>query len=89
MMWRHHGAVDRMHGAYGGWWFLALLLVFVLAVAVAVLLMHVLRPAGPTGTPMSDRDSEALEILRRRYASGEIDDEEFQRRVTILGQHRT
>jgi len=85
MMWRHHGAGFRMHDAYGGWWF-ALLILVLLAVAVMVLLAIVFRSTDPTRTSTVDGHSEGLEILRRRYASGEIDDEEFQRRLAILGQ---
>jgi putative membrane protein len=85
MMWRHHGAAFRMHDSYGGWW-VALLMLILLAVAMAVLLAIVFRSTGPARRSSVDGHSEGLEILRRRYASGEIDDEEFQRRVAILGQ---
>ncbi|HEY5629581.1 MAG TPA: SHOCT domain-containing protein [Candidatus Limnocylindrales bacterium] len=37
-------------------------------------------PDGPTGIP----SSEPLEILRQRYARGEIDEEEYERRRKTL-----
>ena len=40
------------------------------------------RSSGMTGTPSAD---DPLEILRRRYAAGEIDDEEYARRRKTLG----
>jgi putative membrane protein len=40
------------------------------------------RPGGMTGMPSAD---DPLEILRRRYAAGEIDDEEYARRRKTLG----
>lgn len=36
------------------------------------------RPPEPTGGPS------AIEILRRRYATGELSDEEFERRLRVL-----
>ncbi len=33
-----------------------------------------------------DRDTDALAVLKRRYAAGEIEDEEFQRRRQTLMQ---
>ena len=38
---------------------------------------------GANGHP-APRSEDALEILRQRYARGEIDDEEYQRRRTML-----
>jgi uncharacterized membrane protein len=85
MMWRHHGSAYPMHDAYGGWWFLALVVVVLLAAAVAVLLTLVLRLERPVSTPSSPRRDEldAFAILRR-YATGEIDDEEARRRMAAL-----
>ena len=40
------------------------------------------RPTGMTGMPSAD---DPFEILRRRYAAGEIDDEEYARRRKTLG----
>lgn len=40
-------------------------------------------PAEPSA-PSSDRAPDALEELKRRYAAGEIDDDEFERRLERL-----
>lgn len=58
------------------WGLIALALLVVLILAIVWLLRALFRPAGHAGQP---RD-EAEDVLRRRYASGEIDEEEYQRR---------
>jgi len=74
----------HMWGAWHGWFlgpiFMVLLLVG--AIAVAVLLVRWLGPhhgpAGPAGrTP--------LDILKERFARGEIDKVEFEERRRVLG----
>ena len=74
-------------------WIVLVLLVWVGIVALIVLgLRWLLRSApGDSGSggarppAASARPDDALEILRQRYARGEIDDEEFERRRRTLG----
>lgn len=72
----------------GGWslfgGILALIFVLAAVAAVTLLVAWLIRrgPATPGGAPRGGQ--EAGEILRRRYASGDIDDEEFRRRLTAL-----
>lgn len=40
--------------------------------------------AGAASGPAAPRPDDPLEILRQRYARGEIDDEEYERRRTTL-----
>lgn len=54
------------------WWFLLIVLVIVLA-----------RPLFKTNKQESDNET-PLEILKRRYADGEIDQEEFEKRKKDL-----
>ena len=54
------------------WWFLLIALVIVLA-----------RPLFKTNQQESDKET-PLEILKRRYADGEIDQEEFEKRKKDL-----
>ena len=67
----------------GGWhmWWMAASWIVSLAVLIAImwLLMKAAHGAGPTVT----EESPEL-ILKRRYARGEIDTEEYQRRLTDL-----
>lgn len=44
------------------------------------------RPAAPPPPPPPP-DSQAELLLAGRYARGEIDDEEYQRRLTVLRTH--
>jgi putative membrane protein len=70
----------------GGWGFLgpfSMLLFFGVAVAVVVLLVRGLGGAG-SGNWTATR-STPLEILRDRYARGEIDRTEFEERKGALG----
>lgn len=69
-----------MGGMMGGWgglaWFGVLLLVIVgAAIAISVLLMR--RPLGPVA-------EDPREILRRRFARGEIKAEEFADAMKVL-----
>jgi putative membrane protein len=86
-----YGYGPHMMGWGGGWYgmvFGPLLMILVLAVviAVAVLLVRWLggpwQPAAPHQT-LPGRTS--LEILRERFARGEIDKEEFEERRRVLG----
>ncbi len=66
------------HGMMGGWWGVGLIwMVFWIGVLVliGVLIWRLLQGRG-----VSERSTEesALEILKRRYARGEIDQEEFE-----------
>ncbi len=51
--------------------------------AIVMLVRHFGRPAGtaPGGSPPGD---DAVQVLRQRFARGELDEEEFQRRMALL-----
>lgn len=61
------------------WWPLILTLTILAAVALARALLP--RPHDPT------RPDPALEVLRTRFASGEIDEAEYLRRRAALSPH--
>ena len=72
----HDGMMGMMNGMMGGWmllWALVGLAVLVLAVVAAIWLGKRLSPGRPGEQTGPD------EVLRRRYAAGEIDREEFLR----------
>ncbi|MDT0186833.1 SHOCT domain-containing protein [Microbacterium sp. ARD31] len=87
------GDYDRMHDGYGfGWFALIVLLVVLVGLAVTLLVVmlrspgRVLGRGGPDLSPAPAGSSEAALILRRRFAAGEIDEDEFRRRLAALSE---
>jgi putative membrane protein len=76
-MWHWHDGAD--------WWAMGIgMLIWIIVLAAAIGLAIWLVNRG-SGGRRPDRDSETAEdILRRRFASGEIDAEEYERRLTVL-----
>ena len=64
-----------MRGGIGG----ALLIIVVTAVVIGVVYF-----AKKTGTGKGKRDNEALQMLKMKYAQGEITEEEYLKRKNIL-----
>ncbi|WP_371500587.1 SHOCT domain-containing protein [Kitasatospora sp. NBC_00374] len=84
------------HGGMNGWGYgLAVLLLIAVLAGVALLAVLVYhqaadrRPAGPrAGDPEASEQRPAPErLLAERYALGEIEDEEYRRRLAVL-RHR-
>lgn len=81
-----------MDGTMGGWGLLMMLLmvsVLVLAVVGGVYVYR--RLSGPqvaSIAPSRSEDDAALRRLRERYAAGEIDEPEFERRLSALTHWR-
>ena len=76
-------------GHMTGWAWISMLVFWALIVLGIVFLWRNLSSGkAPRGRnepeALQDRSDRALEILRERYAKGEIDDEEFQRRKRDL-----
>ncbi|MDQ4011546.1 MAG: SHOCT domain-containing protein [Actinomycetota bacterium] len=77
-----------MMAAMGIWVFLVIatvLAVLVFSVLGSVWLVRRLRQ-GVGGSTVSRNSDSALDTLRRRYAAGEIDDDEYQRRLSALSR---
>ena len=67
--------MDGHMGGMGLWWLFGLVLVVLVIWAVA-------RAAG---SPASGREEESPEaLLKRRYARGELDEQEYERRLNNL-----
>jgi putative membrane protein len=73
-------------GGWHGWFFGPLMMVFWLAilVGVVVLALRLFGIIGPGAKPQAKPGSDALDILRERFARGEIDKAEFEERRTLL-----
>jgi putative membrane protein len=74
------GGATGMGAVGGGGWLVPLLVLLVLAALVAALAYAWMRTAGDVD---GDADA-AMRTLRERYAAGDVDDEEFERRRTTL-----
>lgn len=52
----------------------------VLLVIIVIVIKAAMTGSGNQGNRLESRNETPMEILKRRYAKGEIDDEEFERR---------
>lgn len=84
----HHDGWMGTHDGAGGWMgvgfgvvWLLLWTVVVIGLALALAVGYSLRSRRATGDGQTD---DALAVLRRRYANGELDDEEFETRRSKL-----
>jgi len=70
---------DMMHWDEGGWFWMALMMI--VGVIVVVLLIYFLVRAFSNPGEWGNRESTEtpLDVAKRRYASGEITKEEFER----------
>ena len=68
----------------GGVGWIAMLLFWIVIIAGTVLLVRYL-PAGHGGEDAARKDRDPLDILKERYARGDIETEEFEERKRILG----
>ena len=70
--------------AWGGWWFVMPLVAVAFWAAVIWIVVSLFR-GRPGPDPNGDvRPATPEEILAQRYASGEIDDDEYRRRIDTL-----
>ena len=77
------------NGGWGGWLLMtiAMVLFWALIITAVVLIVRYVVSQRPGDTAArSARTPE--EVLAERYARGEIDDEEYQRRLALLRQNR-
>lgn len=76
------------NGGWHGWFFGPIMMIMFLAVAVVVIVLMVRWLGGPGhgNTLHSPLGKTALDILKERFARGEIDKEEFEERRRVLGE---
>jgi putative membrane protein len=75
----------------GGWLLMTLVLVLFLAVVITAAIVAVGYLAGPRGTaarPPGPGWTRAEGILAERFARGEIDHDEYLRRLALLRENR-
>ncbi|MDH3640001.1 MAG: SHOCT domain-containing protein [Gammaproteobacteria bacterium] len=82
---------DRYYGHHmwgGGWFFGPIMMIgfIALAVVVVVLLVRWLGGAGAGPQQIYPPTKTPLDILKERFARGEIDKEEFEERRRVLGE---
>ncbi|MGZ8640366.1 MAG: SHOCT domain-containing protein [Actinomycetota bacterium] len=84
MMWHGDG-----YGGWGGWLVMALTML-VFWGGLIILAVWAIRSFGrPAGSDRpEERSSDAIAILEERFARGEIDQEEFERRGAVLRGQR-
>lgn len=77
------------NGGWGWMFFGPVMMIVFMAVAVAVIVLIVRWLAGPSyghQPPRGSTGKEPIDILKERFAKGEIDKEEFEERRRILGE---
>lgn len=86
------------HHGYGGWgwgsWVLSAVVMIVFFALAITAIVAVVRYLGGPGHhhgpaaqgPLPGRRPE--DLLAERFARGEIDDEEYRRRMVVLGEHQ-
>jgi len=83
--------MDDGHWGWGSWLLTTgtTIVFWALVITAVVLLARYLLSLSqrPTGTPRAAGASNAEQVLAERYARGEIDDEEYQRRLGLLRQN--
>lgn len=77
--------MDGMMGGWSGFGLVGgLINVLLLIVILGLLAWAALRVLPTSGSPSGSREDRAEEILRERFAGGEIDTEEYERRASTL-----
>lgn len=76
-----------MHWGYGmggaGWLFMIFGILLLWGLVIAAIVALVRYPRGPQSGP-ADRAPTPQQVLADRFARGEIDEEEYRRRVDVL-----
>lgn len=72
------GMGHMMSWPWGGGMFMMMIPMFLLVIGAIFLIIYMLRKTSDMGQPSNFRQEPPLEILKRRYARGEITREEFE-----------
>lgn len=80
------GPMMGMGSGMGVWMMLWSLIGLALIVLAVVGILWLVRNQGRNTTSQVSRPGAVEEVLRRRYAMGEIDEEEYRRRLSVLSE---
>jgi len=72
-----------MMGGFSWWWFMPIFMILFWGLVIWGIVALVRGPSGSRGSDSSTADS-ALEVLKRRYARGEINKEEYEEKKKDL-----
>ncbi|MFC2008054.1 SHOCT domain-containing protein [Chloroflexota bacterium] len=79
-----HGMMGPwMMTGFGGWWTMGILGLVVIGLIVW-LIVYLTRNSGTTTASSSGGDLKAIDILKNRYARGEIDKKEYEEKLKDL-----
>ncbi|OGO04715.1 MAG: hypothetical protein A2Y91_04300 [Chloroflexi bacterium RBG_13_54_8] len=82
--WRGYGYGNGMMGGFGGMWFMPILMVIFWGLVIWGIVALMRGVASPGNGGSSNQADSALEILKRRYARGEITKQEYEERKRDL-----
>ena len=80
----HHGPMGWGYGSMGWIWHILMMAFWVAIIIGIILFIRWLVVSSRTGALKGHSENSALEILRTRYAKGEIDKEEFEEKKKDL-----
>ena len=81
-------------GGWGGWILMSLAMILFWALVITAIVLavrYLVGAAGPHNRPgagPTPAGNRAEDVLAERYARGEIDDDEYRRRLTLIREHR-
>ena len=76
---------------WGGWLLMTLVMIVFWAILITAIVLAVRYVAGSgrqAAGPGPSGSARAEDLLAERFARGEIDDDEYRQRVTLLREHR-
>lgn len=72
-----------MMTGFGGWWIMGIFWLVVIGLIVW-LVVYLARKSGTTTTSSTGGYLKAIDILKNRYARGEIDKKEYEEKLNVL-----
>jgi len=83
LIWGWQGGGGGMMGGFGWWWFMPIFFILFWGLVIWAVVALVRSRSEPGGSDSSTADS-ALEVLKKRYARGEINKEEYEEKKKDL-----